>query len=119
MVGRLDGIGSVADVTADLNAEVSADGSWGGVSWLGGSEHLTAHQHDVGSFPNHAHDWSRVHVFDKSSEESLRGQISIVLLQMLLSWHGHLHSDQLVTTGLETCDDLSDLNKKRRGEIMP
>ena len=41
-LGVLNGVASVADVSADFDAEVSADGSRGRFKWVGGSKHFSA-----------------------------------------------------------------------------
>ena len=41
--GALDRVGTVADVAADLDAEVTTDGAGGGVSGVGGAEHDTTY----------------------------------------------------------------------------
>ena len=71
MVGRFDGIGSVADVSADSDRVVSSDGAWKGCLWVGLTEHHAAHFDSVHTLPDHRADWTRVHVFYKSGEESL------------------------------------------------
>ena len=52
-VGRLDGIGTVNDVAADIDAEVATDGAWCGVERLGGAEHFAASDNSVVAFPDH------------------------------------------------------------------
>ena len=42
LIGVLDGITTVADVSADLDAEVSSNGSWGRFKWIGGAKHLSS-----------------------------------------------------------------------------
>ena len=53
VVSGLDGVRSVDDVTADIDAEVATDGAWCGVERLGGTEHFTASDNSVVTFPNH------------------------------------------------------------------
>lgn len=84
LVGRLDGIGSVQDVAADLDAEVSADGSGQGIGGVGGSQHLAAGLDDVQALPDHGDDGSGAHVVDQSGEEGTGAQVSVMLLQELL-----------------------------------
>lgn len=80
-VSRVDGIRSVADVASGLDAEVSADGSWGGREWVGGSEHDTSLLDDVESLPDHRDNWSRAHVLDERWEEWLVLQVLVVDLK--------------------------------------
>ena len=42
----------MADVAADVDAEVSADGAGEGVSWVGGTEHDTAGLDGILAFPH-------------------------------------------------------------------
>ena len=105
MVGRLDRVRTVADVTADLrlwlldkiaeftynnfmfyriylNGEIATNGAWCRVGWVGGAEHDTSGLDDALSLPDHGDNRARVHVVNQTGEEGTRGQIGIVLLQM-------------------------------------
>lgn len=53
LVGGLNRVGSVDDVASDLNAEVTADGSRGGVGWIGGSKHDATGLDDIQALPDH------------------------------------------------------------------
>lgn len=81
LVGRFNGVRSVDDVTSNLNAQISSDGSWGGVGWVGFTEQNAAGFDDVQTFPHHRYDWAAVHVADQRREEGPVGQIGVVLLQ--------------------------------------
>ena len=70
-VGRLDGIGTVNDVAADIDAEVATDGAWVGVERLGGTEHLASSENSVVTFPDHGADWARGSIVDETLEETL------------------------------------------------
>ena len=70
-VGRIDGVRSVADVSTNVDAVVSSDGTWLGIEWLGGTEHLSSSKDSIVTFPYHAADWSGGSVFNESVEESL------------------------------------------------
>ena len=70
-VGRLDGIGTVNDVAADIDAEVATDGAWGRVERLGGTEHLASSKNSVVTFPDHGADRARCGVVNESLEEAL------------------------------------------------
>ena len=83
LLSGFDGIGSVADVTPDLNAVVTADGTGLGVLGVGLTKHDTASLDNASSLPHHGHDGSGSHVLDESREERLGGQVSVVLLQKL------------------------------------
>lgn len=83
-VGRVNGIGSVADIASGLDAEVSADGSWGGSEWVGSSEHGTSLLDDVKSLPDHGDDWSRAHVLDEGWEEWFVLEVLVVNLKIII-----------------------------------
>lgn len=84
LLGRLDGIGAVDDVAADLDAEVTTDGAGQGVGGVGGTEHLTAGLDHIEALPDHGHHGAGVHVVDESGEEGASRQVGVVLLQQLL-----------------------------------
>ena len=70
-VSRLDSIGTVNDVTTNMNAEVTTDGAGLGVERLGGAEHLAAGGDSVVTFPDHGADWTRGSIVDETLEEAL------------------------------------------------
>lgn len=84
LLSGLDGIGSVADVAADLDAVVPADGAGLGVDGVGLAEHDTTGLDDVEALPDHGADGTGSHVLDESGEERASGEVGVVLLQMLL-----------------------------------
>merc|ERR1719234_1280433 len=88
VVGRLNSVGAVADVAPDMDGKVSPDGSRKGGSGVRLTKHNTASLHCVQTLPNHGADRAAGHVGDKSAEESLAGEVGVVLLQVL---HGGLH----------------------------
>jgi hypothetical protein len=49
----------------------------------------------ITSLPDHTDDGARVHVADKTGEEGLGREISVVLLEVVLSGSGHLQADEL------------------------
>ena len=55
MVCAFNRVGSVADVTANLNTEITSDGSRKRVTRAGFTEQLTTRLDDVSAFPHHAH----------------------------------------------------------------
>ncbi len=97
----------MADVAADLNAEVSTDGSHGTFGRHGGSEHLASLEDNVLSFPNHSADRSRGHVRDKTREELLALQVSVVVFHVFLARLGELHGNEFVALLFETLDDFT------------
>jgi hypothetical protein len=94
------------DVSSDINAEVSSDGAWLGLEWLGLSEHLSSGGDNVGSLPNHGNDWSAGHVLHEFWEEWKVGKILVVLLKELLSWRDEFKSGQFVSSLLESSHNL-------------
>jgi hypothetical protein len=83
VLGSLDGVRSVADVSSDIKGEVATDGSRSGVDWLGGTQHNTAGLDSVQALPDHAADRTGGHVLNKASEETLGGKVSVVSLEQL------------------------------------
>ena len=71
LLGALDGVRSMDDVSANINAEIATDGAWFGVRWLGGTEHLASGSDGVVTFPDHGDDWARGGVVHESCEEWL------------------------------------------------
>jgi hypothetical protein len=107
LVGGLNGIRSVDDVSSDVNAEVSSDGTWLRVGWLGGTEHLSSGLDGVVTFPDHSDDWSRDSVLDERWEETLGGKIGVVSLELGLSWSALLHGNELESFSLKSGYNLS------------
>lgn len=96
------------DVAANLDAQVTTDGARGRVLGIGGSKNLTTSLDNVQTLPDHGDDRSRGHVLDKTREEGTGREVSIVLLQEILSRPDELEADELETLGLEPLDDLAD-----------
>merc|ERR1719376_90808 len=107
VVGRLNCVGAVTDVAPDMDGEVSPDGSGEGGSRVRLTKHNTTSLHCVQTLPNHGADRAAGHVGDKSAEESLAGEVGVVLLQVLHGGLHHLHRDQLETLLLKARDDLA------------
>ena len=117
----------MADVTANLNAKVSTDGSHGTVTGHGGTEHLTSLKTGVLALPDHGNHGSRDHVRDETREELLALQVLVVGLHVLFRGGGHLHGDQLVSLLLKSTDDFSDkssldairldLKRRKKGQL--
>ena len=108
LVGGFNGIGSVDNISSDINAEITSDSSWLRVKWLGGTEHLSSGLDGVVTLPNHAADWAGGGVLNESSEESLSGEVRVVLLELSLSWLAEFHGNKLESFLLESGDDGSD-----------
>merc|ERR1719180_394291 len=107
VVGRLNSVGAVADVAPDMDGEVSPDGSGEGGSRVCLTKHNTTSLHCVQTLPNHGADRAAGHVGDKAAEESLAGEVGVVLLQVLHGGLHHLHRDQLETLLLKARDNLA------------
>lgn len=101
-------VGAVADVTANLNTEVSSDGAGLAVSRVGLTQHHPPCLDRVESLPDHGHHGAGGHVGHQAGKEGLLGQIGIVLLQVLLGSLHKLHGDQLESLLLEPLDNLAD-----------
>merc|ERR1712020_792117 len=65
LVGGLHSVGSVADVTANLNTEISSDGAGSRVGRVGGSQHDATSLDSIETLPDHGHHWAAGHVLDK------------------------------------------------------
>ena len=105
LVGGLDSVGTVDDVSTDIDAEVTTDGAWGGLGGLGSTEHLAAGENGTITFPDHGADGAGGGVVDESSEEALAGEVSVVLLEVSLAWGAELHADELEALLLEASND--------------
>ena len=105
--GGLNGVGAVTDVAADVDAEVTADGAGLRVEGLGGTEHLAASGDGVVTLPDHSADWARGSVLNETLEETLAGEVRVVLLEVGSTWSAKLHGDQLEALSLESLNDLS------------
>ena len=108
VVGGFNGVRSVDDVSADIDAEITSDGTWLRVEWLGGTEHLSTGLDGVVTLPDHAADWTGSGILDEASEETLGGEIGVVLLEHFFTWSAEFHGDELETFGLESGDDGTD-----------
>jgi len=108
VVGSLNGVRSVDDVTSNINTHISTDGSGEGVLGVGGSEHEAASGDGVVSFPDHGTDGAGDHVVNERGEEFLGGKISVVLFHVLSSGGTDLHGDELEALLLKSHHDLAD-----------
>lgn len=50
---------SMANVSSNINAEVSSDGTWSRIKWICLSKHFSSCGNNWFSFPNHAYNWPR------------------------------------------------------------
>merc|ERR1712076_6804 len=106
LLGAVDGVATVADVSADVDAEVAADRARGGSQRVGGTEHGTALLDGVLALPDHGADWATGHVLDEAGEEALAAQVGVVLLEVSLAGHAELQGGELVAASLESGDDV-------------
>ena len=118
-LGVLNTVGTVDNVTkewkrriekeipTDLNTEVTTDGTGSRLGGLGGAEHLSAAGDDVITFPDHSNDGTRAHVLNKTVEEGLGGELSVVLAEELLGGHDLLAADELESLLLESGHNLT------------
>jgi len=104
----LHSVGTVAYVPADFNAVVSTDGTRAGLEWVCLTQHDTSCLNNVLTLPHHRDDRSGAHVLDKSREERLGGEVSVVFLEQLLRGPHEFHSDQLKALLFEALDDFAD-----------
>jgi len=107
VLGGLDGIGAVADVAADVEAQVTTDGTGSGIGGVGGAEHHAAGLDGVEALPDHAADGAGEHVLDQTGEELLFAQVRVVLLQVLLAGGHELHGGEPEALLLEALDDFA------------
>merc|ERR1719354_163584 len=107
LLSRVYGVWAVANVPADLDAVVSADGSWEGISWVGGSQHLASSFDSSLSLPYHGNNWSAAHVLDQTWEETFAFQVSVVVLKVFLAGSHHFHGCHFEAFIFESLDDLA------------
>jgi len=105
LLGVLNAVGTVANVTPDVDSIVTTDGTWWGCERVGGTEESTTGLDGITALPDHGADRSAAHILYKSWEEWLGREILIVLLEVLLAWGAQLDSSKLVATGFESSDN--------------
>lgn len=84
LVGRFDRVWAMDDVAANLDAQITTDGAWCWVSWVGGAQHDTASFDGIQTFPHGGNNWAWAHVGNQTWEEWTARQISIMFLQQIL-----------------------------------
>jgi hypothetical protein len=105
LLGSFDRVGTVADVSADVNGVITTNGAWGRLKRVGGTKDGTTLLNNVLTLPDGSDDRTGSHVLQEAWEERLGLEVSVVFTQELLRRSGHLHGDQLETTLLETVQD--------------
>lgn len=108
LLGALNGVRSVANVSSNIDGEVSTDGSGGGFRGLGGTKHDSASLDGTHALPDHAAHRATGHVVDEATEEALGGKVGVVGLKKLTSGGEKLHGLELEALLLEAGDDLTD-----------
>merc|ERR1719431_2562057 len=78
------------------------------VGWVWSCQHHTASLDSIETLPHHGDHRPTGHVLDKSREECLLGEVTVVLLKKGLAGLHHLHGDQLESFVLEPLDDFTD-----------
>lgn len=107
LIGALNRITSVADISTHLNTEVSTNSSTGTLRRHGGPKHFSSLLHNSSSFPYHCTDWTRGHVANESWEEFLTGEILVVDFHVTLSWRRELHGYQFVSFLLKSFNNFT------------
>ena len=108
LFGVFNGITSVADVSSDLDAEVSSDGSGSGFERVGGAKHLASGGNCFLSFPDHADDGAAQHVISQLGEERFLDEVGVVGFEELFAGLLGLHGGQSVSLGFESADNVTD-----------
>ena len=108
LLGILNRVRSVANVAADLKAEISADSSGGRFQGVGSTEHLPSSGNSLLALPNHGNDRAAQHIISKLGKERFVHKVAVVGLKKLLAGHTSLHGGQLVAFRLESGDDVAD-----------
>jgi len=108
LVGSFDGVRTVDDVSADIDAVVTSDGAGSRVEGSSFTEHLSASSDGISTFPNHGNNGAGSDVLDEATEEGLGGKISIVGFEGFLLGGDLLKTDKLEALIFESLDDSTD-----------
>lgn len=104
----LNGVGAVAHVATDVDAQVAADRAGQGVSGVRRAEQHASALHNAEALPHHADDRAGREVLAQAAEELLARQVAVVLLRLLNGGLQQLQANELVALVLEAADDLAD-----------
>lgn len=104
-VGRLNGVRSVSNVSADINGVVTSDGTRGALQGVGGAEDGTALLDNVLTLPDGSEDGARAHVGEETGEETLGLEVLVVLTEESLGGLGELDGNKLEAALLEAGED--------------
>jgi hypothetical protein len=83
----------VANVSTDINAEISSDGSGGGSKRVGLSQHGSALFDGIFSFPDHGNNGSASHILDQTWEKGFFAEIGVVLFEVFLGGLNEFQGD--------------------------
>lgn len=108
LLGALNRVRAVADVTADFDAEITTDGTRKRVVRASLTEQLAARTNNIVTLPGHADNGAGRHVLDQAREERLGGKVGIVLFEKLLGGLCELHGNKLESLLFESLDNLTD-----------
>mmetsp|Transcript_36709 Transcript_36709/g.104435 ORF Transcript_36709/g.104435 Transcript_36709/m.104435 type:complete len:214 (-) Transcript_36709:38-679(-) len=108
MLGRFGRIGSMANVSSQVNGVITSNRSRLRCQGLCLSQHLSALLNDILSFPAHADNGTRREEFSQTAEKGLFGQVRVVSLRHFLGRPNHLEPYQLVPTLFKTGNNVSD-----------
>lgn len=106
-LGGLVRVRAVDEVAADIDGEITTDGSGGGISGVGGSDELATVDNGVLTFPDHSDDGARREVLAESGEEGTGLEVVVVLSGELRGGDENLDTNQLEALSLEASDELS------------
>lgn len=88
--------------THHIDAQVTTDGAWCALTWLGGPQHDAASRHGTHALPDHAADGATAHVVDEAGEEAAAGQVSVVGLEVRARGREELQRLQLEALALKS-----------------
>jgi len=108
LVGSFDGVRTVDDVSADIDAVVTSDGARSRVEGSSFTEHLSASSDGISTFPDHGNNGAGSDVLDEATEEGLGGEVSIVGFEGFLLGGDLLKTDKLEALIFESLDDSTD-----------
>lgn len=108
LLGRLNRVGTVGDVSADINGIVTSDGTRSGLQGVGSTKNGSTLLDNVLTFPNGSKNRTRHHVLEQTGEERLLLKVFVVFPKKLLSRSGKLDTDKLEASVLESAENRGD-----------
>jgi len=106
-LGGFFGVGTVDDVAAEIETEITADGSRERGLGVSFSHHHSAGLGGILALPNHWHHGTRRHELAKAIVKRFTLEIDVVLLQVLFRTLHELHGDEFESSLLESFDDIT------------